>query len=141
VSHRRHPSTSAPFSLHFRVTLGLRLMGVYMSSRLVVDPSMQSTRPGHHANTTRSLFKNQWTLEEPTPSTTPSTSTYWPAFPAALSTFPSIPNISLERVRNSELHPHPPIKVVKPDWGHSTLTASSEPNVKATWLGHAVCCS
>ncbi|KAH9996334.1 beta-lactamase superfamily domain-containing protein [Russula vinacea] len=38
------------------------------------------------------------------------------------------------------IFPHQPIKVVKPDWGHSTSTAASscsETNLKATWLGHA----
>ncbi|KAH9968567.1 beta-lactamase superfamily domain-containing protein [Russula compacta] len=66
------------------------------------------------------------------------TSTYWPAFPANLHfpTFTGIPSIPIERVRASESHPHSPIKVVKPDWGYSTAT-SSEPNLKATWLGHA----
>ena len=44
--------------------------------------------------------------------------------------------ISIERVRALEPRPpHPPIKVVKPDWGrHSSSTTS----LKATWLGHAV---
>ena len=56
-----------------------------------------------------------------------------------VSTFLRNPSISLVRVRNSEIHPHPPVKVVKPDWGHPTLNAaSSEPNLRATWLGHAV---
>ena len=66
---------------------------------------------------------------------TPSTSTYFPPFYATpeLSTFLYI---SLERVRKSEFHLHPPIKVIKPDWGHSTLTAaSSGPNFRATWRG------
>ena len=98
---------------------------------------MQSTRPTHHANTSRSLFQNPWTLTD----LTSSTSTYLPAFPntLSLSTFLSIPNIPLERVRDSISHPHPPVKVVKPDWGNSTSNpASSTPNLKATWLGHAV---
>jgi len=64
--------------------------------------------------------------------------TYWPAF-LNLSTLLTNPTISLERVRTSENHPHLPVKVVNPDWGRSTLTtAFSEPNLKATWLGHAV---
>src|SRR6267154_3233823 len=103
----------------------------------------QSQRPPpHHANLSRSLFQNPWTLPDTTPST--STSTYWPAFSAGLnlstiSTFLTNPSISLVRVRNSEIHPHPPGKVVKPDWGHLTSSAaSSEPNLRATWLGHAV---
>jgi hypothetical protein len=103
----------------------------------------QSQRPPlHHANLSRSLFHNPWTLTDTTLST--STSTYWPAFSAGLnlstiSTFLTNPSISLVRVGNSEIHPHAPVKVVKPDWGHSTSTAaSSEPNLRATWLGHAV---
>ncbi|KAN0120837.1 Metallo-hydrolase/oxidoreductase [Russula decolorans] len=104
----------------------------------------QSQRPPpHHANLSRSLFHNPWTLADTTPST--STSTYWPAFSAGfnlstISTFLTNPSISLVRVRNSEIHPHAPVKVVKPDWGHSTSTstvASSEPILRATWLGHA----
>ena len=98
--------------------------------------------PPHHANHSRSLFHNPWTLPDTITST--STTTYWPSFSAGLnlstiSTFLTNPNISLVRVRNSEIHPHPPVKVVKPDWGHSTSTVrSSEPNLRATWLGHAV---
>jgi hypothetical protein len=98
---------------------------------------MQSTRPTHHANASRSLFQNPWTLTD----SIPGTSTYLPAFPNTLnlSTFLTIPNIPLERVRNSISHPHPPVKVIKPDWGNSTSnSASSNPNLKATWLGHAV---
>jgi len=67
--------------------------------------------------------------------------TYWPAFSARLnlSTLLTNPIISLERVRKYEIHPHPPVKVVNPDWGRSTLTtAFSGPNLKATWLGLAV---
>jgi hypothetical protein len=99
---------------------------------------MQPTRPEHHANASRSLFQNPWMLADSTQSTSTS---YWPAFPD-LSTFLSVPSISLERVPKSESSPHQPIKVVKPDWGHSTSTAASscsETNLKATWLGHAVC--
>ena len=49
---------------------------------------------------------------------------------------------TLERVRASAStpHPHPPVKVVKPNWGvrlTPTLT-DSEPSLKATWLGHVV---
>ena len=34
---------------------------------------------------------------------------------------------------------HPPVKVVKPDWGNLTSNpASSNPSLKATWLGHEV---
>jgi hypothetical protein len=102
---------------------------------------MQSTRPSHHANASRSLFQNPWTLAD----LTPSASNYLPAYPTILNfstllaKLLTIPNIPLERVRNSGSHPHPPIKVVKPDWGHSTrAAASSDPNLKATWLGHAV---
>jgi len=58
--------------------------------------------------------------------------------PVSTSTF--LTNPSLVRVGNSRIHPHPPVKVFKPDWGHST-SASSEPNLRATWLGHAVRCS
>ena len=105
---------------------------------------MQSPRPPHHAHHSRSLFQNRWTPAEATPNTS-TTSTYWPAFSAGLnlstiSTFLTNPSISLVRVRNSEIHPHPPVKVVKPDWGHSASTAGSSqpPDVRATWLGHAV---
>jgi hypothetical protein len=101
----------------------------------------QSQRPPHHANASRSLFQNPWTLAETTLGT--STSTYWPAGLnlSTIFTFVTNPGVSLARVRNSEIHPHPPVKVVKPDWGYSTSTsaaASSEPNIRATWLGHAV---
>ncbi|KAI0279568.1 beta-lactamase superfamily domain-containing protein [Russula aff. rugulosa BPL654] len=107
---------------------------------------MQSQRPPHHANHSRSQFQNQWTLAETTPSTSTTSTYWWPTFSAGLnlstlSTFLTNPSISLERVRNSEIHPHPPVKVVKPDWGHSpstsTATSSSQPNLRATWLGHA----
>jgi len=55
--------------------------------------------------------------------TTLSTSTtYWLAFSARLNpTLLTKPNISLERVRKYEIHPHPPVKVVNPDWGCSTF--------------------
>ena len=109
-----------------------------------------ATRPKHHANSSRSLFQNPWMAAEstaappstrssrPTPTARKSTlnGNYWPAFPASL----QIP--TLERVRADAFasHPHPPVKVVKPDWGvRSTLTSTdSEPSLKATWLGHAV---
>ncbi|KAI9435417.1 Metallo-hydrolase/oxidoreductase [Lactarius indigo] len=43
--------------------------------------------------------------------------------------------ISIERVRALEPRPpHPPIKVIKPDWGRGSSTAAS---LKATWLGHS----
>ena len=108
---------------------------------------MQSQRPPHHANHSRSQFQNQWTLAETTPSTSTTSTYWWPTFSAGLnlstlSTFLTNPSISLERVRNSEIHPHPPVKVVEPDWGHSTSTStaasSSQLNLRATWLGHAV---
>jgi hypothetical protein len=111
---------------------------------------MQSQRPPHHAHHSRSLFQNRWTPAEATPSTSSTAPSYWPAFSAGLnlstiSTLLTNPGISLVRVRNSEIHPHPPVKVVKPDWGHSTSTstataASSQPpeDLRATWLGHAV---
>ncbi|KAI0289145.1 beta-lactamase superfamily domain-containing protein [Russula brevipes] len=91
----------------------------------------------HHANASRSRFQNPWMVAESTAAPPSDPTTYWPAFP----TFPSIsvPSISIERVRPSESHPHPPVKVIKPDWGRrrSTASAASEPNLKATWLGHA----
>ena len=110
---------------------------------------MQPTRPKHHANSSRSLFQNPWMAAEstaapPPPSGSPHPTrgkstlngNYWPAFPSSF----QIP--TLERVRASAFasHPHPPIKVVKPDWGvRSTSTSTdSEPGLKATWLGHAV---
>ena len=98
--------------------------------------------PPHHANFSRSLFQNPWMLADTSPST--SKSTYWPAFSASvnlstISTFLTNPGISLVRVNKSEIHPQPPVKVVKPDWGHLNSTAApSEPNLRATWLGHAV---
>lgn len=58
-------------------------------------------------------------------------------FPSSLR-FPSITSIpiSIERVRALEAQPpHPPVKVVKPDWG---LPSSVSTSLKATWLGHAV---
>jgi hypothetical protein len=122
-----------------RVSSGLRLRDAMESfPNFPSIRSMQSTRPAHHANASRSLFQNPWTLTD----STPSTSTYWRAFLATLnpSTFLTIPNISLERARNFESYPHIPVKVVKPGWGHSTFTAASpDPILKATWLGHAVC--
>jgi hypothetical protein len=99
---------------------------------------MQSTPPSpeHHANASRSLFKNPWMVAEssaappPNSTTTQGTSSYW-CLP--------FPSISIERVRTSDSHPHPPVKVVKPDWGKTSAAAVSEqPNLKATWLGHAV---
>jgi hypothetical protein len=51
------------------------------------------------------------------------------------STARTIP-ISFERVRALECQPpHPPVKVVKPDWGQPSSASTS---LKATWLGHAV---
>ena len=145
-SRRRHSPASAPFPPHVRATLGLRLGGLATSIPVGVNSIrwMQSTRPSHHANASRSLFQNPWTLAD----LTPSASNYLPAFPriptalnlsTLLTKLLTIPNLPLERVRNSGSHPHPPIQVVKPDWGHSTrAAASSDPNLKATWLGHAV---
>jgi N-acyl-phosphatidylethanolamine-hydrolysing phospholipase D len=111
----------------------------------VLMPS--TTRPSHHANASRSLFQNPWMVAEstaapPTHDTRPTlrkSTTYWPALPAGF----QLP--TLERVRESVSapYPHPPVKVVKPDWGihHPTATdpsSDSVPNLKATWLGHAV---
>lgn len=108
---------------------------------------MQSTRPKHHANSSRSLFQNPWMAAEstaapppgssyPTPRKSTLNSNYWPVFPSSF----ELP--TLERVRASAFtsNPHPPVKVVKPDWGkRSTSTSTaSEPSLKATWLGHAV---
>ena len=144
-SRRRHSSASALYSARPRHTK-VRVMDLCSRSatRSVVDKSMQSQpqRPPHHANLSRSLFQNPWMLADTTQST--SKSTYWPAFSASanfstISTFLTNPGISLVRVNKSEIHPQPPIKLVKPDWGHSNLTtAPSEPNLRATWLGHAV---
>ena len=100
-------------------------------------------RPTHHVVSSRTQFQNPWMVSEssaaPPSDQTQDTSNYWPASLASLRlpTFPSLPSISIERVRESESHPHPPVKVVKPDWGRSG-SPSPEPNVKATWLGHAV---
>jgi len=109
---------------------------------------MQPTRPKHHANSSRSLFQNPWMAAESTaapPSTRSShppsrkstlNGNYWPAIPSSF----QLP--TLERVRASASHPHPPIKVVNPDWGVRSTSNSnstdSEPSLKATWLGHAV---
>ena len=61
---------------------------------------------------------------------------YWPALPSSF----QLP--ALERVHASASHRHPPIKVVKHDWGVRSTSDSnstdSEPSLKATWLGHAV---
>ena len=114
----------------------------------------QSTRPRHHANASRSLFQNPWMTAEstaappphaPRPTPPKSTANYWPA--RSLSSSLQLP--TLQCVRASASHPHPPVKVVKPDWGvrcRSTTTSadpspssdSEQPNLKATWLGHAV---
>lgn len=110
---------------------------------------MQSTtRPSHHANSSRSLFQNPWMVAESTAAPPPHDSrpplrkstTYWPAFPAGF----QLPTLERVRASVSAPYPHPPVKVVKPDWGihHPTATDSSSDNVptlKATWLGHAVC--
>ena len=71
------------------------------------------------ANLSRLLFQTLWMLTDSI-SRTP---IYRLVFPVA--TFLSIPNPSLERVRNSESHAHFPITLIKPDWGHATLTAAS----------------
>ena len=72
----------------------------------------------------------------PTPPKSTLNSNYWPAFPSSF----QIP--TFERVRASALasHPHPPVKVVKPDWGirSTSISTDSEPSLKVTWLGHAV---
>jgi hypothetical protein len=95
-----------------------------------------SPNPEHHANDTRTLFHNPWMVAEST-AAPPSNSTQSAAssYRAALSGL-RLPSISLQRVGTSDTRPHPPVKVVKPDWGN--LANISEPNVKATWLGHAV---
>lgn len=67
----------------------------------------------------RLSFQTPWMLTDSI-SRTP---IYRLVFPVA--TFLSIPNPSLERVRNFESHAHFPIKLIKPDWGHATLTAAS----------------
>ena len=91
--------------------------------------------PEHHANFTRSLFKNPWLLGPSNPTVTQGTFPYWPSS----LTIP-FPSVSIQRVRTgTPPHSHPPcrpVKVVKPDWGHSATIR--EPNLKATWLGHAV---
>jgi hypothetical protein len=108
---------------------------------------MPSTRPRHHANSSRSLFQNPWMVAESTAApplhdscpTPPKSTSYWPAFPTSL----QLPTLERVRASISTSHPHLPVKVVKPDWGihHSTATdwpSDSVPNLKATWLGHAV---
>ncbi|KAH8977571.1 Metallo-hydrolase/oxidoreductase [Lactarius akahatsu] len=118
---------------------------------------MQSTptRPSHHANASRSLFQNPWPgmTVDPNPdstlpppplpppenhdsdsdtSPTPTDGTMAPASPSTAGL--ALP-ISIERVRALDPRPpHPPIKVIKPDWGRRSSTAAS---LKATWLGHA----
>jgi hypothetical protein len=64
-------------------------------------------------NQSRSLIWNPWMLAD----TTPSTPVYWPAFLTTLqpSNFPNI-----KRVCTSESCPHPPVKVLKLDWGYLT---------------------
>jgi len=47
-----------------------------------------------------------------------------------ISTF--LTNPSLLHVHNSEIHLHPPVKVVKPDY------SLDQPNLRVTWLGHTV---
>ena len=70
----------------------------------------------------------------PTPRKSTHNGNYWPAFPSSF----QLP--TLERVRASAFasHPHPPVKVVKPDWGIRSTSTDSESSLKATWLGHAV---
>ncbi|KAH9038435.1 Metallo-hydrolase/oxidoreductase [Lactarius hengduanensis] len=83
----------------------------------------------------------------PVPSSSPSPVTFFglPALPFRLQSIASMVGVSgaaglalplsIERVRALEPRPpHPPIKVVKPDWGRRSSTAAS---LKATWLGHA----
>ncbi|KAH9034063.1 Metallo-hydrolase/oxidoreductase [Lactarius pseudohatsudake] len=83
----------------------------------------------------------------PVPSSSPSPVTFFglPALPFRLQSIASMVGVSgaaglalplsIERVRALEPRPpHPPIKVVKPDWGRCSSTAAS---LKATWLGHA----
>ncbi|KAH9003720.1 Metallo-hydrolase/oxidoreductase [Lactarius hatsudake] len=116
---------------------------------------MQSTptRPSHHANASRSLFQNPWlrttldsspnsTLPPPPPpeihdsdSDTSPTPTDGAMAPASPSTAGLVLPISIERVPAlGPRPPHPPIKVVEPDWGRRSSTAAG---LKATWLGHA----
>jgi len=103
--------------------------------------------PSHHANSSRSLFQNPWMVAESTAAPPPHDSrptlrkstSYWPGFPAGF----QLPTLERVRASVSAPYPHPPVKVVKPDWGihHPTATDSPSdtvPNLKATWLGHAV---
>ncbi|KAI0042728.1 Metallo-hydrolase/oxidoreductase [Auriscalpium vulgare] len=102
-------------------------------------------RPAHHADDTRTLFQNPWNIVEtdaapPTGNTGPQGRTVRRAFTLPLPALPSLPAISdipLEFARAHPAHPHPPVKVVKPDWGATKSSGRPEPSVKATWLGHA----
>ncbi len=101
--------------------------------------SPQLTCPPDHTDSSCSLFQNPWALSDTTLSTS---TTYWPAFSTGLNLFTLLTNpvISLEHVHKYKIHPHPPVKVINPDWGHSTSTmASSGPNLIAMWLGLTVC--
>ena len=107
------------------------------------------SRPPHHANATRMLFRNPWkTPEEPDdnaiepveidsdPRSLTQKSSWFGSLTGGLPSLSSLlSNIPLERARDLSSHGISPTKVVKPDFD---MPASRRKSVRATWLGHAV---
>ena len=93
------------------------------------------SRPSHHANASKTLFRNPWQVPEEkdqnTSSTIASSSWLW-QLPALVA------NIPLEWAKELTGHDSSPVKVVKPDFNSFKFNTM---NVKSAWLGHAVCAS
>ena len=98
----------------------------------------RSFKPAHHANNSKSLFLNPWSL--PLPNDTDNDADSEVQSLQNSNSFSWFPNLSrfslnLEWARQHPDHPHKPVKVIKPDFGSDHSNAS---DIKATWLGHAV---
>jgi hypothetical protein len=83
-------------------------------------------RPSHHANSIRTLFQNPW--DDVIRDSSPAPTRQW--------SFPEISDIPIEWAKQHPEHPHKPVEVIKPNFGNDSTKFG---NLKATWLGHAVC--
>ncbi|KAI9461912.1 Metallo-hydrolase/oxidoreductase [Lactarius psammicola] len=123
-------------------------------TRTTVEPNPNSTPPppplpeNHDSDSDTTSSTSNSASASPSPSS-PVAFLGLPALPFRLPNISSIVSISgaaasaipisIERVRGlGPRPPHPPVKVVKPDWGRRASAASAAAaNLKATWLGHA----
>ena len=105
---------------------------------LHTHPTAMSNIPEHHLNSTKTLFGNPWdaqTREEECNEISPNTSNS--SWLQNLNILPSIlTDLPVERAKDFSNHKIISKIVVKPDFSGYLKGGY---NLKATWLGHAVC--